>query len=413
MKRFKFALACMVAVAAVGCSSDEPDLNKKEDPQIVPDAPYVKIQMSKGETEVANAGYSFAWNLFDKVNTEKAGENVCLSPTSANIALTMLLNGAENETLKEIINVLGLDGMSVDEINKNSQFLVSKLIDRDKNCKLHVANSLWIDEKMPIKDAYKATLADYFAATTQNTNTTNFAKDVNAWCSKQTKGLISDLVKSGESYDWALLNAIYFQNIWSKSVKFESAGQKEFKNFNGARVMTTFMRGEIPCHYGKTTSARHAHIDFGNGAYRMSVTLPNEGASIEQCIAELKDHEAFSDVIYTDIDLTMPKFEFKVEYELNGALASMGINKAFRVKDAQFPYISDIPTFVKMVKQACSIKVDEKGATAAAVTIIGGCTSAEPTPLRPEPMVVDRPFIFTIYEQSTGCILFIGKIEKF
>lgn len=409
MKKLKYVFCGLMAVAAMGCSSDEPGNGGNA----ADDNAYEKITLSRGEAKVANAGYDFAWGLFDKISEANQGANVCVSPTSANIAMTMLLNGADGETRDEIIDMLGLKGMSVDEINENSRFLADELISRDKNCKLYIANSLWIDQDMPIRQQYKNALASNFNATASNTSQATFAKDVNAWCSMQTKGLINDLVNEGESFDWALLNALYFQNIWNKSVKFKSAGTKDFNNCDNTVTSTAFMTGEgIPCTYSESQNARHAHVAFGNGAYRMSITLPKEGATLAQCIAELKDINVFTQSHLANLTLTMPKFEIEGKIGLNEILKEMGMQKAFDKDDARFPGISDIPSYVKTVRQGYSFKVDEKGATAAAVTIVGGIDAAAPT-TNPDPMVVDRPFIFTIYETSTNCILFAGKIERF
>lgn len=408
MKKLKLGLACMAIITATSCSSDDSGVVGPS----TSDNQYTKIELSQGESQVAEAGYEFAWNLFGKLNGANPGKNVCVSPLSANIALTMLLNGADGETLEEIVNALGLEGMSVEEINENSKFLTAELINRDKNCILNVANSLWVDEKMSVKNEYKSILSDYFEASTQNTTRETFAGDVNAWCRKQTHGLISDLVQPGEAYDWALLNAVYYRNAWHEDVKFKSIGEKEFFNSDGSRSLTAFMQGKIPCFYGETASARHAHIPFGNGAYRMSISLPNDGASLQMCIEELKNREAFYRLKGTNMELTMPKFEFKYDCLLNDVLKSLGIIRSFDTQLAQFPHISDrydegMHPSVSSVKQGCSIKVDEKGAVAASVTITGMTGSS----LGSAPMVVDRPFIFTIYEQSTGCILFAGKIE--
>lgn len=433
MKKLHLMLACMVAVAAIGCSSEEPFVpahkdepkvatntnkedkedteNPTDEEQPVTEIPYTRISLSQREAEVANAEFDFAWNLFDKINAKNEGKNVCLSPLSANIALTMLMNGAEGQTRDEIIKALGLEDMSVDEINENSRFLVSTLLDRDNGCELRVANSLWMDEMMPIKNGFKATLADYFDAAAYNTTVANFANDVNAWCYKQTNGLIPKMLQPGESYAWALLNAVYFQNGWRTNVKFKGIGLKEFNNCDGKRVKTDFMQGEIPCGYAESESARHIDIAFGNGAYRIWISLPNEGASIEQCIAEFKNKNSLCSEHHA-IPLTMPKFELTTMMPLTTALVDMGINDAFDETKAQFPNISDMKTHVNIVKQGCNIKIDEEGAKAAAVTTYLG--AGDPQPIyESKPMVVDRPFMFFIYENSTRCILFMGKIEKF
>jgi len=52
------------------------------------------------------------------------------------------------------------------------------------------------------------------------------------------------------------------------------------------------------------------------------------------------------------------------------------------------------------------IRVDELGATAAAATGVG----VEPTSV-PTPVIIDRPFVFLIYDHVTGSVLFLGRLS--
>ncbi|MDR2385386.1 MAG: hypothetical protein LBD80_07000 [Tannerella sp.] len=55
------------------------------------------------------------------------------------------------------------------------------------------------------------------------------------------------------------------------------------------------------------------------------------------------------------------------------------------------------------------MKVEEKGTEAAAVTEIGMVILPEPSDDK-SVFLTDRPFLFVIQENSTGTILFMGKI---
>ena len=61
------------------------------------------------------------------------------------------------------------------------------------------------------------------------------------------------------------------------------------------------------------------------------------------------------------------------------------------------------------VLQQVFIAVDEAGTEAAAATaVVAGVTSAPADP--PEPLVVDRPFVFVIHDVEHGTPLFLGKV---
>lgn len=60
------------------------------------------------------------------------------------------------------------------------------------------------------------------------------------------------------------------------------------------------------------------------------------------------------------------------------------------------------------VFQKAYVVVNEEGTEAAAVTEVSDPTSAGPG----EPFTVNRPFIFSIREKSSGAILFLGIVRE-
>ncbi|MEK7787560.1 MAG: serpin family protein, partial [Chloroflexota bacterium] len=63
--------------------------------------------------------------------------------------------------------------------------------------------------------------------------------------------------------------------------------------------------------------------------------------------------------------------------------------------------------FIAHVVHKAFVAVDEKGTEAAAASAIMGETVIE---IRPIILRCDRPFIFLIYDQKTGAILFVGRV---
>ena len=91
----------------------------------------------------------------------------------------------------------------------------------------------------------------------------------------------------------------------------------------------------------------------------------------------------------------------------------MGMTDAFDVNKANFSRLtSSSPLFISGIKQAIYIKVDEKGSEAAAVTGVEDWGDIGPIPAKPVNFFVNRPFVFIIEEQSTGAVLFMGRINK-
>ena len=65
--------------------------------------------------------------------------------------------------------------------------------------------------------------------------------------------------------------------------------------------------------------------------------------------------------------------------------------------------------YISRVIHKTFVEVNEEGTEAAAVTIVEMLETASPATTR---MIVDRPFVFVIWDHTTSAILFIGKIVE-
>ena len=74
--------------------------------------------------------------------------------------------------------------------------------------------------------------------------------------------------------------------------------------------------------------------------------------------------------------------------------------------DGKRLYISD-------VLQKAMVSMQETGVEAAAATaviVVGNAAIAEPPPPPPIPMIVNRPYVVSIVDATTGAVLFLGHI---
>ena len=76
------------------------------------------------------------------------------------------------------------------------------------------------------------------------------------------------------------------------------------------------------------------------------------------------------------------------------------------VKNGDFPYIGGETMGVAKMTHNVVLQVDENGTKAAALSAAGMLGSAY------VPVTFDHPFIFAIRENTTGAILFMGKVVK-
>lgn len=103
----------------------------------------------------------------------------------------------------------------------------------------------------------------------------------------------------------------------------------------------------------------------------------------------------------------MPKFQMDFSGNIISNLNSLGFEKTISEGYANI-LENEIVNFNTFLHGA-GIKVDEKGTTASAATIVGGDTAV----LFPEAsMILDHPFLFIIRETSTGTFIFIGAVVE-
>lgn len=89
----------------------------------------------------------------------------------------------------------------------------------------------------------------------------------------------------------------------------------------------------------------------------------------------------------------------------------MGINRIFQ-DNAELGLIfrgGPVPAKVSDVLQKTVIVVDEKGSTASSAS---GSSLVFTIASEPELFIVNRPFMFFIEEESTGAVVFAGKVEN-
>ena len=175
-------------------------------------------QLKKVDERVIAASSKFAFKLYEQVLKQPGQrQNVFISPTSVMLALAMTYNGAEGETRRAMANTLGLEGMSLEEVNRAAADLMSSLGSSDPKVQLKIANSLWTPNGFPLKPSFVQRSKEYYAAevTSLDFASPTAAATINSWVSRKTEGKIEKLIDQIEDGEILfLINAIYFKGEW-------------------------------------------------------------------------------------------------------------------------------------------------------------------------------------------------------
>ena len=425
---FNGAITLMIAAAFAGCNSKNDEILNDSDIPLTNEGNERKvINLSQSEKDLVKGSNEFAFELFRKVSTDKSE---IVSPISVTYALGMLNNGATGETQEQINKVLGFGDKGADGINAFCKKMLDEAPKLDKLTKVSIANTIFLNNGYQLNANFVSTAKNYYNATleTRDFNDGKTLDVINKWASDNTNNMIEKILEEKDYKSDAisyLLNAIYFKGVWNEGYKFDKNETKEetFHGYNGNLTVPMMHQNKVAS-YGEIDDCHILSLSFGNEAYAIDFFLPNEGKTISDVLDTFtfnkwqayhenfvrKNMEIFGKpciMEYAKIDIKLPRFETSSDFDLVKIMSALGMPNAFDAAKAEFPNFCNVPTFINLMKQGAKIKLDEKGAEAAAVTVIGDGLRA--TKIPEATFHADRPFFYIIYEQSTNAIFFIGQ----
>jgi serine protease inhibitor len=405
-------MLCGVAAAVLsGCGGDAS-----------PKPPQEATKPVQITDEIRAANTQFALTMLQQLDDASAGENLCFSPLSLALALSMMLNGAEGETYDAIAKTLGYTEQQLDAVNTQSRALSRLLKPDDKSITVHMANGLWVQQGFPLKPDFLRALLTHYETRTETVDFRNAeaaANAINTWVKEQTQGLIEKLFQAGD-FDaqtrLALVNTLYFEGAWQFPFPKDATSDAPFYLESGATKQVPMMRlsERLPYYTGEGFQA--VALPYGEGDYRFYLFLPDKGRTVAEFRKQLTPENwakwlgAFRVV---QGSVRMPRFKIEAKYDLKPPLSALGMGVAFDPDRADFSRIADVAPerlFIQKAIQKVVVEVDEEGTKAAAATgITVGVTSV---PVDQFSLVADRPFLFAIVHQPTGTVLFVGVVRQ-
>ena len=388
--------------------------------------------MAQDSTEPLETIYQkFAFTLFNKV-AEDGNKNVILSPFSAQIALSMVQNGAANNTLAEIQEAMGTTGYTNEQVNAYNQQLTERLTYRppfsfnpsyqtEEEAReqydysypvFETANGIWASIGESLLDEYKEQMTTIYDAEVGNVDfgAQQGIDYINGWVSDKTHQHIPSILDEPDGNIAVLLaNALYFNGCWTTPFDSDLTETAKFHLADGKTMDVDMMKTEeIYCRTTTSEKFNTVTLPYGKGDFSMTIFLPTENQSIPQLTYDDWLLATDANAPIKDFELRMPKFEIEGKYDMVDLFKSLGMEEAF-TGSADFSRMSNFGLFIGDIFQSGKICVNEKGTEAAAVTVI---IMGRGNPSPPETFVVDHPFYFTLENNATHTILFMGRMME-
>ena len=373
--------------------------------------------LSDAQHEMVNNNNSFAFSLYNK--TMGMNSRV-VSPLSVTYLMSMLANGADGETQKQILATLGWAGEgiqqpSLQDINDYSRMLIEKTARLDKAVTVEIANYVAVNKEFKLNSKFQKSVERDYKAGVESLNFTSPStlKRINDWCNDRTHGMIPSIINELDpdavSY---LMNAIYFNGTWKDKFSKEETKQEMFRGYTRDIQYVDMMHRHGEYFYADGDGYSAVSIPYGNGAFRMTVILPTEGSFLRDVMASMdggKFQALQRSMEKCNVDLKIPRFTTEVDLPLNDIISALGAPLIFSPQ-ADFSQFARGDFYVSKMFQKAKIEVSEEGTKAAAVTAaIMMMSAVRPEKKRNVVFHADSPFAYIISENSTGSIYFMGQ----
>ncbi len=289
------------------------------------------IKADEKSEQLINANNDFGLDLFREVRSESDKENIMISPLSISVALAMTYNGAEGETKHEMEEALRVAGLTPEDINASYFTLIKALQLVDEDVVFEIANAIYYADFFHVKDDFlEINKTNYDAEVSAlDFKSPSAVETINEWVAGKTHDKILSIIgKLSDDDRMVLLNAIYFNGIWSQEFDKNGTRLRNFKTTDGTNIEVPMMSKEDALAYTSNDLYQAIRMPYGNKQYYMVVMLPSEGKNSQDIIDALNSEnwkammEAFT--MEDHVILKMPRFKFSFDSELKMHLKKWG-----------------------------------------------------------------------------------------
>jgi serpin B len=362
---------------------------------------------------------SFTFDLYGELSKQPG--NLFYSPYSISTALAMTYAGARTQTATEMEEVLhfslgqqtlhtAFNATDVALAKRKSE--VSSNSERPQTgsgFELTLVNQAWGRKGYAFLDSYLDVIAQNYGA---GLFLLDFAQSeqargtINSWVQEQTRDRIKNLLPKGSidgSTALVLTNAIYFKASWQQTFDKSKTAPGNFRAATGD-VSVDMMHGDPKTDYAAVGGTQMLSLPYVSTNVSMLLILPPEGdatidvETFDALQAALSEHQ---------VVLSLPKWSFESENALKAPLTALGMEAAFGAADFS-GMDGHGGLYIDEVYHKAFVAVDEQGTEAAAATAVALNESASV----PVTLTFDRPFLFAIYDEPTGQVLFFGRVEE-
>ncbi|NWH74356.1 PEDF factor, partial [Piaya cayana] len=379
--------------------------------------PFYKSPVNKLAAAVSNFGY----DLYRQQSGRAAAANVLLSPFSLATALSGLLLGAGERTEDVISRALFYDLLNKAEVHNTYQDLLSSVTGPEKSMKS--ASRIILEKRLRVKPGFHSQLEKSYKMRLRalSGNSQLDLQEINNWVRQQTKGRIMRFMKdmptdvsillAGAAFFKEKIFHFIFYKIGTWKTKFDTkkTALRDFHLDEDRTVKVPMMsdpKAILRYGFDSELNCKIAQLPLTEGISAMFF-LPTKVIQnmslIEESLTSEFVHDIDKELKTVHAVLSLPKLRLNYEEALGNTVKETRLQSLFASPD--FTKISAKPLKLSHVQHKAVLELSEDGERSTPNPVVNAARLTFPIEYH-----VDRPFLLVLRDDTTGTLLFIGKI---
>uniref|UniRef100_A0A3Q3X2D4 Serpin domain-containing protein n=1 Tax=Mola mola TaxID=94237 RepID=A0A3Q3X2D4_MOLML len=356
------------------------------------------------QTKMGAATSDFGYNLFRALASRDATANVFLAPISVSAVLTQLSMGGSERAQSQLFRALRYHTLQDPQLHNTLKDLLTAVRAPGKG--LSTAARVYLSRRLRLKQEFLTLVEQQYGIRPKAVLGKN-TKDVNDWVAQQTDRKVQNFLAAAFPQNPGVnaVSAAYFKGKWV--TRFGQSGTMEtFQLDSGAPLRIPMMQqGNYPVKMGVDSelSCTIAQIQMQDDV-SMFIFLPDDVTSNMTLLEESLTAEFVQDLSMTllpaQVSLTLPVLRLSYSTDLLPLLSDLGLSEW--LADTDLEKISTQPLKLTSVNHKVVMEMAPEGKQYPSATSAPSHLSYR----------VDRPFLYLIRDETSGALLFIGRVAN-
>ncbi|KAM9840305.1 protein Z-dependent protease inhibitor-like [Aulostomus maculatus] len=361
--------------------------------------------------DLSNRYADFASRLYRSV-ASRTDDNIFLSPFTLAAGLSALMSATSEQTQDQLLQGLSLTGVDPQTVPDLFQSLLTIISQENGGLNLKQGVAILPAEGIQLSQTYLDLVKTKYGGNLQSLSYTvplEAIDSINTWAQEQAGDQIQFLVTKLEPLTQLLLaTAASYKTMFDPPFNSSLTQDERFyvDKYHVVMVPMMFRAGKYFLAYDRPLKAGVLKLPMADGA-AMLVVFPDENVditTIEENVTEDKIKAWIGQLKKTKLEVQLPRFLMEHSYSLRDVLQTLDITQVFQ-DGADIRHMGEAAGLkLTEVFHKAVVSVDE---SSGGVASDGALTLFSSPPPR---LTINRPFLFVVYQQTTGSVLLMGRV---